>query len=719
MRIDASPTELLDLRLRKAGRVASDVALGVYGLDRTKTSALRDIPALDSEAKVATGVDKTAASRALKKYVADHWQEASPLLRRALGGGAIGASIGAIGGAVHDDEDRLRSALLGGSVGGLLGAGGGAGYNKLRPMAANPTYVVAQALDNMGPNINFRNGNPNPDPVAANTALCRTARLGKTIHDTPEVTVRRTGRNYYAEFIPHERDVVGRLAPVGVHGSLPENWDLESLIRDARAQAELTGRKFAAQIAPTKIAALLTELKPHQQRVVDRLSQEDQDGLVAVHGLGSGKTLTSIAVADKLGLPADVVTPAALQENYRKEVAKHTDAPFPMHLQSLEMAARNGGSLTEPLLIVDEAHRLRNPGKTQAAIAESPAVKRLLLTGSLMYNHPADMAAPINLAAGQDVLPRYQSEFASRYIAEKRIGPGFWGSLTGKPGETKLVIPDSRKPELRKILGKYVDYHPGSTQGFPTTLEQQIKVPMTARQREIYDTILESAPPWVAQKIRANLPPTKTEARELNTFFTGIRQVSNSTAAYDTKHAPEHPKIDRAVQELQQMLESNPRAKAIVYSNFLPSGIAPYRERLNKLKIPFGEFTGEMPKPQREQLVRDYNDNKLKALLLSSAGGEGLDLKGTRMIQILEPHWNDEKLKQVIGRGIRYQSHDALPEDERNVVIQRFLATRPRAGAMERLRLRDPGTGIDEYLHNMGQRKEQIKDEFKKLLPQG
>jgi len=73
-----------------------------------------------------------------------------------------------------------------------------------------------------------------------------------------------------------------------------------------------------------KLAKLTTKLKPHQQRVVDRMQDEDQPGLVVVHGLGSGKTLTSIAVADALGLKADVVTPAALQQNYRKELSAHT-----------------------------------------------------------------------------------------------------------------------------------------------------------------------------------------------------------------------------------------------------------------------------------------------------------------------------------------------------------------------------------------------------------
>jgi superfamily II DNA/RNA helicase len=164
------------------------------------------------------------------------------------------------------------------------------------------------------------------------------------------------------------------------------------------------------------------------------------------------------------------------------------------------------------------------------------------------------------------------------------------------------------------------------------------------------------------------------------------------------------------------MLAKNPRAKAIVYSHYLESGIDPYKKKLEELNIPHGAFTGEMPRAERERMVKDYNSGKLKALLLSSAGGEGLDLKGTRLIQLMEPHWNQEKLKQVVGRGIRYKSHAGLPENERNVLVQRYLGTRAPYGVMERLGLRKPGYGVDEYLDEMGARKEQLNQQVRQLL---
>jgi hypothetical protein len=114
-----------------------------------------------------------------------------------------------------------------------------------------------------------------------------------------------------------------------------------------------------------------------------------------------------------LGMPADVVTPAALQENYRKEMKKHVQGKGPKAaLHTLETVARRGGeNLTNPLLILDEAHRIRNPGKGRDSLRQSPAEKRLALTGSLLYNHPSDIAGPINFAAGDKLFPEDPTEF--------------------------------------------------------------------------------------------------------------------------------------------------------------------------------------------------------------------------------------------------------------------------------------------------------------------
>jgi superfamily II DNA or RNA helicase len=481
-----------------------------------------------------------------------------------------------------------------------------------------------------------------------------------------------------------------------------------------------------------KIALVSTPLLPHQQRVVDRLQQKDQPGLVAIHGLGSGKTLTSIAAQEALGMPSQVVAPASLLGNYRKERAKHLEGESQKaSLTSMQNMATKGKSPDAPMLIVDEAHRARDPSTaTFQTLKGNTSQKRLLLSGSPFYNHPSDIAPLIDLAADAKVLPYDKDEFTRRYITEKVVKPEMWQRVANifRSPENKVqpgVVPmlyQKKAPELRDAFAKWVDYHPGSTENFPEVTHENVEVPMSKEQLKVYDTLMDKAPAWVAAKVKRGLPPNKREAQQLNSFLTASRQAANSTSPFiEEGRTPEEPKIQAAFERMQKTLGENPRSKGVVYSNYLSAGIDPYKRRLQEAGIPFGEFTGELPAKKRDQLVKDYNENRIRALLLSSAGGEGLDLKGTRLMQVLDPHWNQEKLKQVEGRGARYMSHADLPPEERNVRVENYLSTRPQgllSRGMNALTGRKPDQSVDQYLSQMSKGKEDLINQFRELLPQ-
>ena len=61
--------------------------------------------------------------------------------------------------------------------------------------------------------------------------------------------------------------------------------------------------------------------------------------------------------------------------------------------------------------------------------------------------------------------------------------------------------------------------------------------------------------------------------------------------------------------------------------------------------------------------------SKVKIVLISKSGAEGLDFKNIRQIHILEPWYNLNLIEQIIGRGVRNCSHKQLPFQERNVEI--------------------------------------------------
>ena len=79
--------------------------------------------------------------------------------------------------------------------------------------------------------------------------------------------------------------------------------------------------------------------------------------------------------------------------------------------------------------------------------------------------------------------------------------------------------------------------------------------------------------------------------------------------------------------------------------------------------------------PDNVSLVKEITDKKnkhgerIKVILVSRAGTEGIDLKFIRQVHILEPWYNMNRIEQIIGRAVRNFSHKDLPFEERNVQI--------------------------------------------------
>ena len=60
---------------------------------------------------------------------------------------------------------------------------------------------------------------------------------------------------------------------------------------------------------------------------------------------------------------------------------------------------------------------------------------------------------------------------------------------------------------------------------------------------------------------------------------------------------------------------------------------------------------------------------KVKIVLISKSGSEGIDFKFIRQVHILEPWYNMNRLEQIIGRAIRNKALKDLPFEKRNVMI--------------------------------------------------
>jgi len=70
--------------------------------------------------------------------------------------------------------------------------------------------------------------------------------------------------------------------------------------------------------------------------------------------------------------------------------------------------------------------------------------------------------------------------------------------------------------------------------------------------------------------------------------------------------------------------------------------------------------------------IDNKNGEKVKVVLISQAGSEGLDFKFIRQVHVLEPWYNMNRIDQIIGRAVRTCSHKDLPFKQRNVEIHLY-----------------------------------------------
>jgi superfamily II DNA or RNA helicase len=153
-------------------------------------------------------------------------------------------------------------------------------------------------------------------------------------------------------------------------------------------------------------------------------------------------------------------------------------------------------------------------------------------------------------------------------------------------------------------------------------------------------------------------------------FLTKPREASNS---YITRDRAEHPKIDRLVEKVAAAVAN--RKKCLVFSAYLESGLYIIRDELRRRGISVAVYEGKLNAADKSDIVRRYNQGRISVILLSDAGKEGLDLKNTGEVHILEPQWNEEKVQQAIGRAVRYKSHDdSVPK---HVDVYRYIAVFP------------------------------------------
>jgi len=87
----------------------------------------------------------------------------------------------------------------------------------------------------------------------------------------------------------------------------------------------------------------------------------------------------------------------------------------------------------------------------------------------------------------------------------------------------------------------------------------------------------------------------------------------------------------------------------------------------------------ELVPPSIVSVLKRRHENNIygeiiKLFMITSSGAEGINLRNTRYVHVVEPYWNMVRIDQVVGRARRICSHEDLPEELRTVKVMIYIA---------------------------------------------
>lgn len=389
--------------------------------------------------------------------------------------------------------------------------------------------------------------------------------------------------------------------------------------------------------------------------------------------------------------------------------------------------------LTNTIVIIDESHRLINQlnsyDPTISALYSKlylkirSANKILSLTGTPIYADISDIAYQLNLVAKEELIPFNRSEFRKQFtkidqnkafirghLAESQmISPSLviTGSfaaatlgasipVTMATSVAGLLTPYFIKSswpindyslrsvkidEMKNISTKYITYYDFSKMNFDDYPSKNIsykdvdynslqldflmrfadarltteEIVMLQKDEPVQQTVdyiqLNNS------KIQETIKTKTGNGREIGNFIYKKAGEENGFI-YPSKFA----------QALKLMNETT--RPIVVYSHFYHNGILLFKQYLDaKGYSNYAILDPDLSSGDFEKIITNYNNGNIKFLLIHPEITEGVSLKGTGQMHILEPSFNKSAQDQIIGRVVRYKSHSHLPKDERNVNV--------------------------------------------------
>jgi SNF2 family DNA or RNA helicase len=409
-----------------------------------------------------------------------------------------------------------------------------------------------------------------------------------------------------------------------------DTWRARDLLLDLREVAERFDDERPTVEVPDDIPGFRGELRGYQREGVSFLLGAELNAVLA-DDMGTGKTIHAIAATLLADARALVVCPANVLHNWAAEIERFTgeqaaiwhgrdvddreDARFRVTTYtSLRYRDwRDTDIGTRPVLVLDEAHKVRNP-ETQRArlVRDLPQDHRVLLTGTPIVNGLEDYHELL-LHVGEERWPDRES-FRDTWMQDREV-------LTHpevRQATADLLQRATRHVVLRRRKDEVLDDLPERTVAVT-------RHPLDDEDRRTYEDLERSA-------------------RET------MRSADSSVQVFAQLHKLRQHLLDNRLDALEDRLRELIEAgeRVVVYAEYL--------DALDELEDAFPEVSaridGDTPPTEREAISRALGEPEGPRVLLAQteAGGVGLNFTGARFVLFAHLAWTAAAHRQAIDR---------------------------------------------------------------------
>lgn len=425
--------------------------------------------------------------------------------------------------------------------------------------------------------------------------------------------------------------------------------------RPVRVNKSFSTRELSSRIKPSMIPkeglkitgnfSVRYSLKPHQRTIREFMKRSKR--LLAIHGTGSGKTLTAAHIAadfmsvDPTRRLVIFVTPKAVQEQFRSSVSTVLTSNEGIYFTTYQgltnflhhlMRSRHktmSRIVQDAMIIADEAHYIRNGTQNLRVFTTvfKHAKKVLLMTGT-----------PFNTGSASDLIP-YAKMLNPFKTVVKVDTSNFEKYFKCKVSVYKVPSTSSNFPRLLGTIRKNFN--------IPNNKLNEVKVNKSQMINYIkYTRQLQTGGMMNQQNLNK------------------IRSMgwSRNKSLYRTKifKNQDEPKF----QEFLNIFRERPY-KTIVF--FIQNdNLKHFSEFLKRHNIEHKFVTRDVGNMRK--VINDPPNKKIVYLLMPAAK-EGLDFKGVRNLIFMDFPWVPSNYDQVVGRARRYMSHIALDPSNRDVQV--------------------------------------------------